>query len=251
MHKLRHIWQDIRRGENIDLYVTVLIAIGLAGLNLLGLAPQAWLAPLTLAVLGLLAVATLGNRYRLEESLNTLNQTHSGLFQEKLPAALEADMEKSREMWLVGVTLNRTLNTHFTLLEKKLSRGDRVRVLLVHPEGPSAEMLAMREYRRYTAERIRSLIRDSLSDLCHLQATYEKLEIRVVAYPLSFGGVVINPESASGILYLEHYPFKTPGGSQPKFVLEAKDGRWYHFFKLELETIWQNSTPWACHKESG
>ena len=144
------------------------------------------------------------------------------------------------------MTLNRTINTYYTTLERKLARGDRVRVLLVHPEGASAEMLAMREYRRYTTDRIRALIRDSLSDLCNLRAVYPQLDIRVVAYPLSFGGIAINPNAGSGVLYLEHYPFKTPGGSRPKFVLAARDGRWYDFFRLELQTIWDNSTPWEC-----
>lgn len=40
MRILRQIWDDIRHGENIDLYLTILIAIPLAALNLIGLASQ-------------------------------------------------------------------------------------------------------------------------------------------------------------------------------------------------------------------
>lgn len=247
MSYLKRIWQDIRRGENIDLFITVVVAIGLAILNLAGVAPANLVAPLTLAVLGLLAVATLGNRFKLEESLETLNRTHTGLFQEKMPGKMENDIRRARELWLVGVTLNRTINTHYSLLEEKLARGDRVRVLLVHPEGVGPEMLALREYKaRYSTTRIRHLIHDSLDDLCNLQQRFGGVEVRVIAYPLSYGGVLINPNERDGLLYLEHYPFKTPGGSLPKFVLEAKNGHWYEFFKLELQTIWDNSTPWEC-----
>ncbi len=247
MSYLKRIWEDIRRGENIDLFITVLIAIGLAILNIAGVAPAALIAPLTLAVLGLLAVATLGNRYKLEESLETLNRTHTGLFQEKMPASMENDLRNARDLWLVGVTLNRTLNTHYSALEQKLGRGDTVRVLLVAPDGRGPEMLELREYKaRYSTERIRHLIRDSLDDLCNLQQRFGGLEVRVIDYPLSYGGVLVNPASSDGIFYLEHYPFKTPGGSMPKFVLEAKNGRWYTFFKLEIETIWENATPWNC-----
>lgn len=247
MSFLIRIWQDIRRGENIDLVVTVVVAIGLAILNIAGVAPASLIAPLTLAVLGLLSVATLGNRYRLEESLDTLNRSHAGLFQEKMPPSMESDLRNARELWLIGVTLNRTINTHYSVLEQKLARGDVVRVLLVHPDGHSPEMLERREYKaRYSVDRIRHLIRDSLDDLCNLQQRFSGLDVRVIDYPLSYGGILINPNSDGGILYLEHYPFKVPGGSLPKFVLEAKNGRWYTFFKAEIDTIWENSTPWVC-----
>jgi len=251
MSYLKRIWQDIRHGENIDLFLTVLVAIGLAALNIAGIAPASLIAPLTMAVLGLLAVATLGNRYKLEESLETLNRTHTGLFQEKLPANMENDMHNARELWLVGVTLNRTVKTYYSLLEQKLTRGDTIRVLLVHPDGTNLNMLVMREYQeRYNVDRIRHLIHNSLEDLCSLQQRFPGLDVRVIDYPLGYGGILVNPNSDKGILYLEHYPFKTPGGSLPKFVLEAKNGRWYNFFKLELETIWENSTPWECPPSS-
>lgn len=250
MSKLKRIWEDLRRGENIDLFITVLIAIGLAFLNIVGLAPAALIAPLTLAVLGLLAVATLGNRYKLEESLDTLNRAHIGLFQEKMPTEMESDLRNARDLWLVGITLNRTINTHYSTLEQKLARGDTVRVLLVDPNGHGPEMLERREYKaRYNVERIRYFIRDSLDDLCTLQQRFGGLEVRVIDYPLGYGGVLINPHSSDGRLYLEHYPFKTPGGSLPKFVLEAENGRWYTFFKLEIQTIWDNAIPWECRSE--
>lgn len=243
---LKRIWQDIRRGENIDLFVTVIVAIGLAVLNLLGLAPASLIGPLTLTVLGLLAVATLGNRYKLEESLAQLNQNHTELFQETQPVGLESDLQQARELWLVGVTLSRTLNTYYNLLESKLARGHTLRVLLVHPDGHGAEMLALREYKRHSVTRIRHLIHNSLEDLCGLQQHFSNLEVRVIDYPLGFGGVLVNPETPNGRLYLEHYPFKVPGGSLPKFTLTVGDGRWYQLFKQEVETIWASATPWSC-----
>ena len=58
MKSFRQIWDDIRQGENIDLYLTILAAILFVILNLAGLAPDTFLAPLTLSVLALLAVTT-------------------------------------------------------------------------------------------------------------------------------------------------------------------------------------------------
>ena len=66
---LRHLWDDIRKGENIDLYLTIAAAVIFVVLNLVGVASTSFLAPLTLAVLGLLAITNLGNRHRMEELL--------------------------------------------------------------------------------------------------------------------------------------------------------------------------------------
>ncbi len=74
MQFFQRIWNEVRRGENIDLYVTILIAIGLVSLNLTGFAQRPLMAPITLTVLGLLAIAILANRYRLDESLKQLSK---------------------------------------------------------------------------------------------------------------------------------------------------------------------------------
>jgi len=52
---LRRIRNDLRQGENIDLYLTIAAAVAFVALNLAGVASTALLAPLTLAVLALWA----------------------------------------------------------------------------------------------------------------------------------------------------------------------------------------------------
>ncbi len=248
MSLLKRIWEDIRHGENIDLFVTVFLAIGLVALNVLGLAPQTWIAPLTLAVLGLLAIAILGNRYQVEKVVKELSRPSHELFHEKMPASQEMDLERARDVWMIGVTLSRTIKTYYALLEQKLARGDSVRILLVDPAGAGVEMAVMREYGgRFDVERVRQLIQGSLSDLCVLKKVGpDKLEVRTINHPLGFGGIAIDPDTSKGVLYLEHFAYKMPGGSLPKLVLSAQDGRWYQFFKTEMQTLWENSIPWEC-----
>ncbi len=252
MQLMKRIWADARRGENIDLYVTVVVAIGLVILNLVGLAPTTWLGPLTLAVLGLLAIAVLGNRYRVEKVLESVIHTPEEPFQERFPDTIESDLAQAKEVWLIGVSLSRTVKSYYSVLERKLTNGDTIRVLLVHPDGSGSEMAQMREYRQVKLEHRRSEIRSVLEDLCALKSIApDKLEVRAIDYPLGFGGFAINPETATGVLYLEHYPFKTPGGSLPKFVLSAHDGRWYEFFKTEMQLLWESGRPWNCSQGYG
>jgi len=64
---LKRILDDIKHGENIDLYVTVILAIIISILNAIGLANSALLSSISLAILALLASAILGNRHRLDD----------------------------------------------------------------------------------------------------------------------------------------------------------------------------------------
>lgn len=246
MKFLQKVWNDIRQGENIDLYLTVLAAIGLSALNILGIAPNIWVAPLTLAVLGLLAIATLGNRYRTEEVLEKLTQRPNSVFIEEYPPTLKRDIESSTSLILVGVTLGRTVKTYYSEFERKLRKGDSIKILLVNPNGTAIEMADSRAYWQIDIERSRTEIRGTLTDLCHLkEIAPDRMEVHVIEYPLSYGAVLVNPESASGILYMEHYPYKVRE-SIPKYVLHARDGEWYDFFKSEIFKQWEHSIEWQC-----
>jgi hypothetical protein len=247
MQILRRVWNDIKRGENIDLYITVCAAFLLVILNILGFASSTWIAPLTLAILGLLSISLLGNRHSMEEFVEKLSHANETFFMDEYPSSLKSDFSNATEIWLVGVNLNRTIRDYYSEIENKLRTGKTIRVLLVHPDGPSPEIAASRTYSGVDVTRTRARINDTLQYLCDLkQIAPNSLQIRTIQNPLTFGAMAINPNSLSGILYMEHFPFRTANGSLPKFVLRGKDGQWYEFFKKELTMLWENGTDWQC-----
>ena len=253
MKLLKRMWNDVKRGENIDLYITVIIALGLAVLNVTGFAPGDWLAPINLAVLGLLAISVLGNRYRVEETLQQLTQATGSLFQEEFPSDLKTDFEAAKELWLIGATLTRTIMSNYITFEKKLREGHVIKVLLVHPEGASVQMMATRYYapKNRIPEVQSSRGKNNLQLFCDLQKVSPgKMEIRTIETSLAFGTIAVNPSSGSGVLYLEHYPFRAVSTSLPKFVLRASDGRWYEFFKEEIQALWDAGDEWRCEENA-
>lgn len=253
MRTLRRVLEDIRRGENIDLYVTVIVAIILAALNITGIAPQAWIAPLNLAVLALLAVATLGNRHRLEGILRRMTQSAESVLLEKFPADIYGKLQKSKDLWLVGVSLSSTLEALYPQLEDKLRAGDSIKVLVVNPDGNACAMAAMRNYRTDDVDRQRAEIHAALKDLCELRKVApERLEIRTIEYPLTFGVYALDPEDVSGVLSLKHYPFKMPvGRARPGLVLRRRDEPWYDHFWGEILVLWKNARVWECQSSVG
>ena len=244
MKLLHRIWQDFRQGENIDLYLTIMGSIVLAALNIVNVVLPSWITSLNLSVLALLSLAILGNRYRIERILEKIT-ARNGLLLMEFPDDVARDIEKSKELTILGVGLSRTLRVHYSRFLEKLQRGDTIRILLVNPDSPACDITAMREYAPTTPDGQRAAIRRSLSMLYELsQQTAGQLEIRLADHPLAFGAIVGDPETSQGVLYLWHYGFKTRDANRPKMILRPVDGYWYELFKEEVASIWDSATPW-------
>lgn len=249
MKLLQRIWNDIRSGENIDQYLTIATAITLTILNLAGVSLQAQLAPFTLAVLTLLAINGLGNRFKIEELLKKKTESLDTFFADDFPQSYKADFENSDVMWLIGVSLHRTIKTNYKTLERKLRQGQTLRILLVHPHGTGVELSVARNYVNRRVEPKSNEISFILELLCKLsEIAPTKIEVRTINFPLAFGVMAVNPDRATGMLYIEHYGFRVSTDSIPRYVLKATDGRWYDFQKREIEALWDAGENWVCEK---
>ncbi len=247
MNIVRRIWNDVRRGENIELYISVVFAFAVCILNLLGIAPQPWIASITLACLGILLLSALRNEHHNTELSQKLSDRNDSFFLEEFPPSIRTDIQNAKELWIVGVSQTTQVRTYFSEIRNVVQSGGIVKVLLVDPSGIAAEMASVRVFGRANLERTRNEIQASLEDFCELRATASKrVEIRIINHPLGQGVIAINPSTASGVLYIGNYPFKTQGGSKPKFLLRTMDGRWYDFYKSELINMWDNGSPWKC-----
>ncbi len=247
MELLRRIISDVRQGENIDLYVTVFAAVVVSAISLVGYVPQDVLGPLSLAVLALLAFATLGNRHRLE---NLLKQ-RSGLpvFLGKFSDDLAADLEKTRQLWLVGVSLYRFIVRFHAVLDHLIKDGASIRVLLVDPDGSGAVLSATGMYPPFSTERNRDRIREALSILTAFAQQANgpgTLEVRTLDYVPAFGAYMIDPSKSRGKIYLEHYPYAMAVDQIPKMQLSSSDRDWYVHFKTQIKVLWEKGQPWEA-----
>jgi len=249
MRSLHRVFEELKRGENIDLYVTVVVALIVAILNLFGIAPQNWLSSLNLAVLALLASAILGNRQRLEDIQENLTQTAESDISLDFPSELDSDLDRASEVWLMGVHVSSTLGHKYAVLESKLQEGATIHALIVDPDGAACAMAAARHPGRLFVERERALITASLNGLCDLKMIApDKLEIRIIDNPLPYGGFMLNPGKSDGAIYLKRYSFQT--GLRPISVYRPKNRRWFDFIKSEINALWNHGTEWPCEKQA-
>ncbi len=183
----------------------------------------------------------------------TTGEADSILFLEDFPSQFKTDFDSAAELWLIGLKLRNMIDHNYVNLEKRLRRGDHIRVLLVHPEGAPIEMAASRFCRKdnQKPEVHASDIVSTLHAFCDLKKiSPEKLEIRTIKNPLTFGATAINPLSNSGILYLEHYPFRVESEAIPKFVLTSSNRKWYERFLKEIQALWDYGNEWECDTKS-
>jgi 8-oxo-dGTP pyrophosphatase MutT (NUDIX family) len=247
MAVLKMIWQDIRRGENIDSYANIVIAFVVAVLGAIGVAPPPLVASLNLLVLGVLAWSSLVNRHKLEEGSKSIDD----VLLTEYPASLAADIDRAHSLWILGTNLSSTIPNLYTLLEKKLRRGTRIKVGVVTPFSEASKLAAMRMYRPVTEERHNSMIWETLQLLQSLaQIDNGDLEIRTIDYPVHQGFFGINLDSADAVLYVENYLLKASVEQVPKMVLYPKDGYWFSFYREQLSMQWKHASP-AAHISSG
>lgn len=180
---------------------------------------------------------------------NVINELEFGKgvrFLEHFSPSLQDDFESASDLWIVGVSLARTIRNNYSLMESKLRKGHSIHILLVHPNGSASEVAASRPYPSTDVAQVRRQIQESLGYLSKLKAIKpDKLQVRTIENPLIRGFTAINPDTTSGVLYIEEYAYQTIGNALPRFILRAKDGGWYDFFKSELENLWNSGTDWA------
>lgn len=247
MKTLRRIWDDVQKGENVDQYLTIVVALVLVALTLIGLPIQNYLEPITLAVLALLAIGSLGNRYKLEEVLDQGYLPVDRFFRTQFPESYSQDLTTASEIWIVGISLRRTIQGSFEILESRLRSGAKLRALLIDPNSSAVELAVARNYADRSVEPKRTEIAYGLKLLCALrELAPNHVEIRAIKRPLAYGVTAINPDTGTGRFYIEHYGFRVASDSIPRFVLNASDGRWYKLYRRELEELWMDASVWPC-----
>lgn len=244
INKLRIIISDVKEGENIDLYLIVLISIPLAILNLLGIALTAS-GPVILSVLTLLAISTLVNRRKLESLVTKVNQTVDDVLLKELPENWTKDLIIAKDIWIIGINLARTITTYYPLLQEKINKNAKIKLILVSPDGYSQSILTKRIIRSVADDSNRAIILSSLTDLCKLKEIAPgNVEIRTIDFPPPFGVFGMDVDSPEGVIYIESYPFKSKHDDIPVMVFHQKEKFWYDFYYQQILSLWENSKEW-------
>jgi len=247
------ILKEIRRGENLDFYLMILLASIVAVLNLL---QHEVVSAVTLAILSLLAYSFLTARRSMADIKEALDQLAStvrilqqrGHISDLLRRAYPDFTEHFRTAERVsigGSTLMSTVQRYSAEFKQLLQSGGSLRVLV---SEPVPEVLAMQVFRS-------SSIKDPALMTSHIQANIammksladkvphpELLEIRVMPYLASYSLAILEDKNGASKIYVKLLPFQRPEPESPTFEVDSHhDPEWSEFFLDQFDRMWESS----------
>ncbi len=252
---LRRVGDDLRRGHNVELYVTVTLSLCIALLSVFAIVDIKIVSATTLAVLALLAVSGLATRHQSEEAGRRLDQLAANLsgdvpadrFLKTRMPALDDEIAAAADIRLVGVTLTRTVRDLLPVLDRRLRRGACVRVLVIDGDSPARTEAVARsrgaDSPDFYQHRLASTI-DLLGVLASATQDESALQLRLLQYVPTFGMCLIDPAETYGRIHVEIYQHETIE-QNPSFSLQAdRDSHWYQLFARQFETLWDSAQPY-------
>lgn len=252
MRILRTIWQDILAGRNLDVYITIVIAVMVAILGTIGIADQTVVSSAVLATLALVSASMLANRRESEDIRNILlridyaERLAERFFKRKHDRSIiQKRVGNSRKAFFWGLTLTITIPFLKDEIERGLQAGLEARFLIMKPSSDAVRMAAFRT-RDADIDRLNHTLRTNLMHLADLvkRKPPGKLTVRVADYLPPWYLAAVDPHRSSGYMLVRLNSFRDPDASRPTFDLTvANDREWFQFFVEQFEAVWRVSEP--------
>lgn len=246
----RRAWNDIRSGQNLDIYITASLSLIVAILGVLGIANQSIISAAVLAVLALLLGSLLVSRHQSERIQLTLSKLENAQISNSQFMTSGDDisnllklLRKSQKAYFWGTTLT----THIPMLQQDLQQGLvaglESKFLLVKPSSNALQMAAFRARSLSDTTLNDDLLRNlkRLSDISNLDSA-NNLEVKVIDYLAPYVMYVFDPHLSSGQIIIRISTLRVPDNMRPIIkITRSKDLEWFNFHLQQFETAWQEA----------
>ncbi len=256
---LDRMFDEIKRGENLDLYLTILLAVVIALLGIFQVANFEILSAVILAILGLLASSLLVSRRTITEVKSSFDELASAsrTLQEKISnnghisdffirsyPELSGQLQTAKRVSIEGSTLRSTV-TYLAELKKLLQRGGSLRILV---SEPVPEVLAMQVFRSSSIKDPVMMTNDMNSQMAMMKSLAEKaqkegqFEIKTMPYLASYSILMIENDDGVSKIFVKLLPFQRAEKESPAFEIDSQhDTTWFSFFNDQFEKMWLES----------
>jgi ABC-type bacteriocin/lantibiotic exporter with double-glycine peptidase domain len=260
------ILNDIRKGENIEIYISILISIVVTILGLFGAISFSLLGACILLVLTLLLSSILSNRRntdRLEESLKDNGQNIKVLLQTvsspsgevrvsdviktlNTSGPLEPFFDGSSDIFLAGVTMFTRSNLLQTTYKRLLEQGCNFRVVLVDPASPNLAQMAMGQNTNFDALHGEILVGinlfQALKDYAKEHNTRGKFEYVAFNYAPTLS-IMRSRKAITGeiIIHVELPAYRSGIWERPIFRINQNDGALFNYFEKSCTCLWEDA----------
>jgi hypothetical protein len=241
----QNILSDIRKGDNLDYYFMFFATLALFLLQVFNAVPQNANDSILLGILSLICFALLRLRHGLSEIRKENRGKADGILLTNYPAGYRERMHSAKTIWIMGSNLRRIFPDCAVNIHNILRNGGTVYALLLKPGSEASRYAAKQDFHPLSANQYIDIIKMSLTRLADLQKLYpNNVIIKVIDQPLAFGIDAIDKDTSRGVLYVRHFPFRSPRGDQPIMEI-TPDCPWYEFYVQQLESHWNVAEEWV------
>ncbi|MFC5267901.1 hypothetical protein ACFPJ1_37795 [Kribbella qitaiheensis] len=229
--------------ENVDLWLLTLTAAVFTVLGIVDVASMNVLSAAILALLAALAFAQIKSRKLVAEIATDHTGSREVLLRE-FPEDLIRQRAEANDILLIGIALARTIQGGRDDFYRALTRGARLRVLLLDPTDEELVRQGALVRPPGRTALLSQRIKTTLDELDELRtSTGGDLEIRVAQFVPPLGvNLLRSVRSASiTIQHAEHHPAGEPG---PIMHFDESAGGWFSFYERQAERLWNAGTPW-------
>ncbi|MEU5278137.1 hypothetical protein AB0G87_17175 [Streptomyces asoensis] len=239
--------------HSLDLYVTLVAAVILGVLGLVGKASPEVVTSGVLAILALVGFSLL----RIRSQSETIDETLTSI--SARPSAdhfftpvddgeeIKEMISSSREVWLHGWTLELHLVSYASEIRKAVTKGLHIKILVIEP-GSSAMAIAASEADNRSASELSANLEANLRRLVapFSSPVAGKLEIRTLTHVPHYTVIASDPSAEQGKIIMRIATFRAEHWQRPTFsVTRLMDATWYEFFKVQFDKKWESANPYA------
>lgn len=260
---LRHIktaLAEVRAGENLDLYVTIVLAVIVAVLSVFQIVQLELVISVLLTVIAIIASALIVNRRITGELSRTNQQVKSALDEIKASIVrkpLAADvfregypdfksmLNAATSVSVLGAVLSTSVSRYNSDFVKLLERGGTIRMLI---SEPTPEVLKMQSFRSSTIQDNDFLISTSRNSIKSIKAISERapfqgnLDLRTMPYLPPYGIIIITEPNDLSTVFVRISSFRVSATEQPTFEVNNQDDKeWFAFYAQQFEYMWNEA----------
>ncbi|MFX0140782.1 MAG: hypothetical protein ACFFDN_44500 [Candidatus Hodarchaeota archaeon] len=238
------ILDDFKKGENIDLALIVILVLIITILDLLDIADNELVSSITLATLGLIGIGLLITRYRIEDIYRVRDEENLIRFHKERLSLFREDLKSAKEIWMLGIILSTTTTNYFNDFKIWVSKGTKIRTLIVNMNVIDVEKIAQRFSRGGTAKHFLSSFDQTINQYkeISLEAKGDKdVRLKLINFIPPFSLYIFPSSNCDGIIYGEIYGYKSKDGSIPRFRITEYNLQWYKHYMSQFELMWNDA----------
>jgi hypothetical protein len=247
------IWNEIRSGKNIDVYLTLAVCAIIVVLGVLGITSLAVISSAILATLILLAANALGDRRareRLEGTLSNLRNAEEALCATRFfsgwdNARFQKRLMTAKELSLIAVSNYEIITEHAEDIKAFLIRGGKLRCILVDPDGLAIRMEADRGFGaerkpEYCSMQVKMSLQ-RMGELLDMTSDKGAVQVKLVDHLPSLKMTILDHSAADGLAFVTlENGFAQPYSQRPSFVVcKEFDSKWFNYYQQHFENIWE------------